>query len=128
MSEKEKDVTETSEAEIAVHWGRAILLSIFAVHSPGKYDRSRSLQAFQPGELPELFQGICGSFVLVRVLAYDTGHERRPCWKWFVGGKINASYNCIDRHLGKNKNKLPSTLCPSLRMKRLSISRTRNSM
>ncbi|HQP29214.1 MAG TPA: acetate--CoA ligase, partial [Syntrophales bacterium] len=28
-----------------------------------------------------------------------------PCWKWFVGGKINASYNCIDRHLARNKNK-----------------------
>src|SRR5438093_1316025 len=22
-----------------------------------------------------------------------------PFWKWFVGGKINASYNCVDRHL-----------------------------
>jgi acetyl-CoA synthetase len=28
-----------------------------------------------------------------------------PCWQWFKGGKINASYNCIDRHLAKNKNK-----------------------
>ncbi len=28
-----------------------------------------------------------------------------PCWKWFAGGKINASYNCIDRHLAKNRNK-----------------------
>jgi len=28
-----------------------------------------------------------------------------PCWKWFVGGRINACYNCVDRHLEKNKNK-----------------------
>jgi acetyl-CoA synthetase len=21
-----------------------------------------------------------------------------PFWKWFVGGKLNASYNCVDRH------------------------------
>jgi acetyl-CoA synthetase len=28
-----------------------------------------------------------------------------PCWKWFVGGKINACYNCVDRHLPKYKNK-----------------------
>ena len=29
-----------------------------------------------------------------------------PDTKWFVGGKINASYNCIDRHLkGPNRNK-----------------------
>src|SRR5262245_8359760 len=28
-----------------------------------------------------------------------------PFWRWFVGGRINASYNCIDRHLAKHKNK-----------------------
>jgi len=28
-----------------------------------------------------------------------------PFYKWFVGGKINASYNCIDRHLAVYKNK-----------------------
>ncbi|MEM7347900.1 MAG: acetate--CoA ligase, partial [Chloroflexota bacterium] len=28
-----------------------------------------------------------------------------PCWKWFVGGKINAAYNCVDRHLAEHKNK-----------------------
>ena len=27
-----------------------------------------------------------------------------PFYKWFVGGKINASYNCIDRHLTTRKN------------------------
>src|SRR4051794_22044685 len=31
---------------------------------------------------------------------------QEPHAKWFVGGKINASYNCIDRHLtGPRKNK-----------------------
>ncbi|WP_347491118.1 acetate--CoA ligase [Desulfoscipio sp. XC116] len=28
-----------------------------------------------------------------------------PCWKWFAGGKLNASYNCVDRHLPKYRNK-----------------------
>lgn len=28
-----------------------------------------------------------------------------PFWKWFVGGELNASYNCIDRHLAKDRNK-----------------------
>ena len=37
-----------------------------------------------------------------------------PCWKWFVGGKINASYNCIDRHLPKNKNKTAIHFVPEL--------------
>lgn len=28
-----------------------------------------------------------------------------PCFKWFVGGRLNASYNCVDRHLKEHKNK-----------------------
>ena len=28
-----------------------------------------------------------------------------PFWKWFTGGKLNASYNCVDRHLAKDRNK-----------------------
>jgi acetyl-CoA synthetase len=36
-----------------------------------------------------------------RVLEWNEPHA-----KWFVGGKINASYNCLDRHLaGPRKNK-----------------------
>src|SRR5208337_5682792 len=46
----------------------------------------------------------------------DTSHP--PFWKWFVGGRINASYNCVDRHLPKYKNKtaihfVPEPECPS---------------
>ncbi len=26
----------------------------------------------------------------------------KPFAKWFVGGKINASYNCLDRHIKAN--------------------------
>src|SRR2546426_295184 len=31
--------------------------------------------------------------------------SKPPFWRWFVGGKINASYNCVDRHLAKHRNK-----------------------
>jgi acetyl-CoA synthetase len=27
-----------------------------------------------------------------------------PFYEWFVGGELNASYNCIDRHLEEHKN------------------------
>jgi acetyl-CoA synthetase len=31
---------------------------------------------------------------------WDTVMDWNPPWvKWFVGGKLNASYNCLDRHL-----------------------------
>jgi acetyl-CoA synthetase len=28
-----------------------------------------------------------------------------PHAKWFTGGKLNVSHNCLDRHLEKNGNK-----------------------
>src|SRR5215469_3847219 len=28
-----------------------------------------------------------------------------PHAKWFAGGKLNVSYNCLDRHLEKSSNK-----------------------
>jgi acetyl-CoA synthetase len=31
--------------------------------------------------------------------------SQAPFYKWFVNGKINLSYNCIDRHLPKHANK-----------------------
>ena len=34
------------------------------------------------------------------VLEWNLPHAR-----WFVGGKLNVSYNCLDRHLDKNANK-----------------------
>src|SRR5882762_7615005 len=27
-------------------------------------------------------------------------HWKEPFAKWFVGGQLNVSYNCLDRHLG----------------------------
>ncbi|MCS7123698.1 MAG: acetate--CoA ligase [Candidatus Aenigmarchaeota archaeon] len=33
--------------------------------------------------------------------------EKPPYFKWFVGGKLNASYNCLDRHINTwRKNKI----------------------
>ena len=38
---------------------------------------------------------------------WDTILEWNPPYaKWFVGGKINASYNCLDRHLATRGDKL----------------------
>jgi len=34
-----------------------------------------------------------------------TYEEKIPYFKWFVNGKINFCYNCLDRHLDKSANK-----------------------
>ena len=42
-----------------------------------------------------------------------------PCFQWFKGGLINASYNCIDRHLKDNKNKTAIHFVPELEEERI---------
>ena len=37
------------------------------------------------------------------VFSWDPGNA--VC-KWFEGGKLNASYNCLDRHLGKRRERI----------------------
>ncbi|HTW87191.1 MAG TPA: acetate--CoA ligase [Candidatus Binataceae bacterium] len=57
-------------------------------------------------EDPEAFWGNCAKELswfkkFERVLEWDF-----PFAKWFVGGKLNAAYNCLDRHLdGPRRNK-----------------------
>ena len=106
MSVKEKEVTETSEAEIAVHWGEedfiyppASFIAQANVTDPSVYDRF-SLENF-----PNCFKEYADLLTWYEYWHTTLDTSDAPCWKWFVGGKINASYNCIDRHLAKNKNK-----------------------
>jgi len=37
-----------------------------------------------------------------------------PFWKWFVGGKLNASYNCVDRHAQASPDKTAIIFVPEL--------------
>jgi acetyl-CoA synthetase len=37
-----------------------------------------------------------------------------PFWKWFTGGRLNASYNCVDRHAAANPDKTAIAFVPEL--------------
>ena len=37
-----------------------------------------------------------------------------PFWKWFGGGKLNACYNCVDRHAAVNPDKTAIIWVPEL--------------
>lgn len=113
--EKDREVTETSEAEIAVHWGEeeyfAPPLSFVAqanMTDPKVFERF-SLENF-PNCFKEYADLLTWDEYWTEIL--DTSDA--PCFKWFKGGKINASYNCIDRHLAKNKNKTAIHFVPEL--------------
>jgi acetyl-CoA synthetase len=102
----EKEVVETSEAEIAVHWGEESLyhpstqfIAQANMTDPGIFKR------FSLDNFPNCFKEYADLLDWYEYWEEILDTSDAPCWKWFKGGKINASYNCVDRHLAKNKNK-----------------------
>ncbi len=102
----EKKFVKVSEAEIAVHWQEEELLHPSAqfiaqanMSDPDIYKRF-SLEHF-----PEYFKEYADLLTWYQYWHTTLDTSDAPCWKWFVGGKINACYNCVDRHLEKHKNK-----------------------
>ncbi len=103
MSEKE---IEVSEAEIAVHWKEEeyfhppeSFVDQANMTDPEIYDRM-SLENF-----PDCFKEYADLLTWYEEWHTTLDTSDAPCWNWFVGGKINASYNCVDRHLDQHKNK-----------------------
>jgi acetyl-CoA synthetase len=102
----EKEVVETSEAEIAVHWGEeefyhpsTQFIAQANLTDPDVYER------FSLDNFPNCFKEYADLLDWFEYWDTILDTSDAPCWKWFAGGKINASYNCVDRHLAKNKNK-----------------------
>ncbi len=110
-----KDVIETSEAEIAVHWGEEEYFhpSTEFIAQANMTD-SAVFDRFSLDNFPNCFKEYAD--ILDWYEYWDTilDTSDAPCWKWFAGGKINASYNCVDRHLAKNKNKTAIHFVPEL--------------
>ncbi|MBE7551330.1 MAG: acetate--CoA ligase [Anaerolineales bacterium] len=113
MSDKEKEGLEVSEAQIAVHWQEEEyfhpsrqFIAQANMTDPTIYDRM-SLDNF-----PECFKEYADMLDWYQPWHTTLDTTDAPCWKWFVGGKINASYNCVDRHLKKYKNKAALIFVP----------------
>jgi acetyl-CoA synthetase len=111
----EKEAVETSEAQIAVHWGEenyiypsTEFIAQANMTDPSIHDR------FSLDNFPECFKEYADMLDWYEYWHTTLDTSDAPCWKWFVGGKINASYNCIDRHLAKNKNKTAIHFVPEL--------------
>ncbi len=102
----DKEVVETSEAQIAVHWKEeeCVYPSKEFINQANVKDET-VYKRFDLDNFPECFTEYAD--LLHWDKSWDTilDTSDAPCWKWFVGGRINACYNCVDRHLEKNKNK-----------------------
>jgi len=104
MSTEEEQ--QVSEAQIAVHWREEEFY-----YPPAKFIGQANasdpaiLDRFSEENFPECFKEYADLLSWDHYWHTTLDSSNPPFWKWFVGGKLNASYNCIDRHLEKNRNK-----------------------
>ena len=104
MAEEKTD--DVSEAQIAVHWQEEgyfhpskVFIDQANMTDEGIYDR------FSLDNFPECYKEYADLLDWDKTWEKTLDTSDAPFWKWFVGGRINACYNCLDRHLDKHKNK-----------------------
>jgi acetyl-CoA synthetase len=102
----ESQEAEVSEAQIAVHWREEEYIyppESFVAQAnaadPAIFDR------FAEDRFPDCFTEYAD--LLSWDKKWDTilDTSNPPYWKWFTGGRLNASYNCVDRHVAAHGNK-----------------------
>src|SRR3990170_1957052 len=97
---------EVTEAQIAVHWREE---GTFA--PPKEFIAQANLtdksvfKRFAIDRFPGYFREFAELLDWYKKWDKLFDGSKPPFWRWFVGGRINASYNCIDRHLAAHKNK-----------------------
>src|SRR5712692_5956454 len=97
---------QVSEAQIAVHWREeekyypppTFIAQANAAH-PAIFER------FGEEHFPECFKGYADLLTWDQYWHTTLDTSNPPFWKWFVGGRLNACYNCVDRHLATDRNK-----------------------
>ncbi len=102
----EEKAVDVTEAQIAVHWQEeeyfypsAKFIAQANLTDEGVYKR------FSLDNFPECFKEYADLLDWYKYWETTLDTSDAPFWKWFVGGRINACYNCVDRHLKDNKNK-----------------------
>ena len=104
---------EPSEAQIAVHWKEEEYL-----HPSPKFVGQANLvdpavvDRFSEEHFPECFREYADLLTWSEYWHTTLDASNPPFWKWFVGGRLNACYNCVDRHLAKYKNKAAFIFVP----------------
>ena len=106
-------VTETSEAQIASHWKEEDTYRppVTFVTQANMADPEVN-ERFAEKNFPKCYEEYAELLTWYERWHTVLDTEDPPFWKWFVGGKINASYNCVDRHLAKYKNKAALIFVP----------------
>jgi acetyl-CoA synthetase len=96
-----------SESQIAVHWREEEYYS----PPPAFVEQANAndpaiLERFSEERFPDCFTEYADLLTWDREWDTILDTSNPPFWKWFVGGRLNACVNCVDRHLesrgGKN--------------------------
>ena len=91
---------EVSEAQIAVHWREEE-----SYPPPPSFVAQANandpaiLERFSEEHFPECFTEYAELLTWDRKWDTILDTSNPPFWKWWVGGRLNASVNCVDRHL-----------------------------
>jgi acetyl-CoA synthetase len=114
-SPDEAEVSDVSEAQIAVHWREedyyqppADFVAQANGNDPAVFAR------FAEDKFPECFTEYADLLTWDERWHTTLDTSKPPFWKWFVGGKLNASYNCVDRHAQADPDKTAIIWVPEL--------------
>jgi len=97
---------QVSEAQIAVHWREEE-----HYHPPARFIGQANasdpsiFERFGEERFPECFKEYADLLTWDRYWHTTLDTSNAPFWRWFVGGRLNASFNCVDRHLASSRNK-----------------------
>jgi acetyl-CoA synthetase len=106
---------ELTEAQIAVHWREEETLA-----PPDSFVKQANLadpdvdRRFALDNFPQCFEEYANLLTWYKKWDKVLDTSNPPFWKWFAGGRINASYNCIDRHLPKKAGQAAFIFVPEL--------------
>src|SRR6266705_1262717 len=102
----QQPAADVSEAQIAVHWPEEGYYSPSnAFIAQANLTDADIFQRFALDKFPECFKEFADLLDWYKYWETTLDTSNPPFWRWFVGGRINTCYNCVDRHLAKHKNK-----------------------
>ena len=99
-SAQQETAEGVSEAQIAVHWREEEYFeppAAFAAQANAS--DPAILERFSPERFPDCFIEYADMLTWDRKWDTLLDTSNPPFFKWFVGGRLNASVNCVDRHL-----------------------------
>ncbi|HZD66060.1 MAG TPA: acetate--CoA ligase [Acidimicrobiales bacterium] len=100
------DEPQLSESQIAVHWREERYY-----YPPPRFIGQANAsdpaigERFREERFPECFKEYADLLTWDAYWHTTLDTSNAPFWKWFVGGRLNASVNCVDRHLAADRNK-----------------------